>query len=104
MPPPASATYQRLRDYILATDLPGNSQPGPGAGRGPAERVIRLVGKVLTGSGITCYGNGVYSLICGDELSDCVTWPKASVAEPLRDELLQLCRQRLVNHFVLSGG
>ena len=31
----------------------------------------------------------------GEELSDAGTWPKASVAEPLRDELLQLCRQRL---------
>ena len=29
------------------------------------------------------------------ELSDAVTWPKASVAEPLREELLQLCRQRI---------
>ena len=29
------------------------------------------------------------------ELSNAVTWPKASVAEPLREELLQLCRQRL---------
>jgi ATP adenylyltransferase len=52
-----------------------------------------MVGKVLTGN--TRYGNGAYSLIGGDELSDCVTWPKASMAEPLRDELLQLCRQRL---------
>ena len=31
----------------------------------------------------------------GEELSDAGTWPKASVAEPLREELLQLCRQRL---------
>jgi len=29
------------------------------------------------------------------ELSDAVTWPKASVAQPLRDQLLELCRQRL---------
>ncbi len=43
-----------------------------------------MVGKVLTGNGITAYGNGTYSLIGGDELSD---------AE--RDELQQLCRQRL---------
>ena len=54
-----------------------------------------MVGKVLTGNGITAYGNGAYSLIGGDELSDAVTWPKASVAEPLRDALQQLCRQRL---------
>ena len=44
----------------------------------------RMVGKVLTGNGITAYGNGAYSLIGGDELSD---------AE--RDALQQLCRQRL---------
>jgi hypothetical protein len=43
-----------------------------------------MVGKVLTGNGITAYGNGAYSLIGGDELSD---------AE--RDALRQLCRQRL---------
>ncbi len=48
------------------------------------ERVKRMVGKVLTGNGITAYGNGAYSLIGGDELSD---------AE--RDALQQLCRQRL---------
>ncbi len=44
-----------------------------------------MVGRVLTGNGITTYGNGAYSLIGGDELSD---------AE--RDELQLLCRQRLV--------
>jgi hypothetical protein len=54
-----------------------------------------MVGKVLTGNGITAYGNGAYSLIGGDDLSDAVTWPKASVAEPLRDALQQLCLQRL---------
>jgi hypothetical protein len=48
------------------------------------ERVKRMVGKVLTGNGITAYGNGAYSLIGGDELSDTE-----------RDELQQLCRQRL---------
>ncbi len=42
------------------------------------------MGKVLTGNGITAYGNGAFSLIGGDELSD---------AE--RDALQQLCRQRL---------
>ncbi|CAK6694039.1 hypothetical protein [Synechococcus sp. CBW1107] len=29
-----------------------------------------MLGKVLTGNGITAYGNGAYSLIGGDELSD----------------------------------
>jgi hypothetical protein len=63
-----------------------------------------MVGKVLTGNGITAYGNGAYSLIGGEELSDAVTWPKASVAEPLRDELQQLCRERQ-DHllFVIQG-
>ena len=44
-----------------------------------------MVGKVLTGNGITAYGNGAYSPIGDDELSD---------AE--RDAQQQLCRQRLV--------
>jgi hypothetical protein len=48
------------------------------------ERVKRMVGKVLTGNGITRYGKGAYTLIGGDELSDSE-----------RDALLQLCRQRL---------
>jgi hypothetical protein len=43
-----------------------------------------MVGRVLTGRGITAYGDGHYSLLGGDELSD---------AE--RDRLLELCRQRL---------
>jgi hypothetical protein len=48
------------------------------------ERVKRMVGKVLTGNGITRYERGTYDLVGGEELSD---------AE--REELLQLCRQRL---------
>ena len=48
------------------------------------ERVKRMVGKVLTGNGITRYERGAYDLVGGEELSD---------AE--REELLQLCRQRL---------
>ncbi len=64
------------------------------------ERVKRMVGKVLTGNGITLYERGTYDLVGGVaegfcaavELSDAGTWPKASVAEPLREELLQLCR------------
>ena len=54
-----------------------------------------MVGRVLTGNGITADGDGHDSLIGGESLSDGVTWPKASVAEPRRDELLKLCRQRL---------
>ena len=43
-----------------------------------------MVGKVLTGNGITRYERGTYDLVGGEELSD---------AE--RDQLLELCRQRL---------
>ena len=43
-----------------------------------------MVGRVLTGNGITRYGDGLYSLIGAEELSDSE-----------RDALLQLCRQRL---------
>jgi hypothetical protein len=47
------------------------------------ERVKRMVGKGLTGNGITRYERGTYGLVGGEELSN---------AE--REELLQLCRQR----------
>jgi hypothetical protein len=40
------------------------------------------MGKVLTGVGITAHGNGPYSMIGGDELSDAK-----------RDTLLELCRK-----------
>ena len=43
-----------------------------------------MVGRVLTGNGITRYDDGLYSLIGAEELSDSE-----------RDALLQLCRQRL---------
>jgi len=43
-----------------------------------------MVGKVLTGNGITRYERGTDDLVGGEDLSD---------AE--REELLQLCRQRL---------
>jgi len=72
-------------------------QNPPGAGRGPAdpgrrrnpdrglpERLKRMVGKVLTGNGITSCERGTYALVGGEELSD---------AE--RDQLLQLYRQHL---------
>ena len=72
-----------------------------------------MVGKVLTGNGSTAYGNGAYSLIGGVaegfcaavELSDATTWPKASMAQPLRDALLQLFRERQ-DHllFVIQGA
>jgi hypothetical protein len=59
-------------------------QPGPRSQHGPADPGKRMLGRVLTGNGITAYGNGHYSLIGGDELSDTE-----------RDELQLLCRQRL---------
>jgi len=43
-----------------------------------------MVGKVLTGNGITRCEQGTYALVGGDELSDSE-----------RDQLLALCRQRL---------
>jgi len=48
------------------------------------ERVKRMAGKVLSGNGITRCEKGTYALLGGDELSDTE-----------RDELQQLCRQRL---------
>jgi hypothetical protein len=129
MPPTPSPTYERLRDYIakrirmshvyqplMLMELLGRRSPAPAQdvarrilGKGVTqieyytERVKRMVGKVLTGNGITRYNQGAYGLVGGIaegfcaavELSDAGTWPKASVAEPLRKELLQLCRQRL---------
>ena len=80
MPPHPSPTYERLQQTIawriLGEDVTQIDYT--------TERVKRMVGKVLTGNGITAYGNGAYRLIGGDELSDTEG-----------DELQQLCRQRL---------
>ena len=121
MPPTPSPTDERLRDYIakrmrmshvyqplMLMELLGRRSPAPAQDVARrilwedvtqidyyTERVKRMVGKVLTGNGITRYDQGAYGLVGGEELSDAGTWPKASVAEPLRDQLLQLCRQRL---------
>jgi hypothetical protein len=110
MPPPPSATYERLRDYIakqmrmshvyqplMLMELLGRRSPAPAQDVARrilgedvtqidyyTERVKRMVGKVLTGNGITHCEKGSYALVGGEELSD---------AE--REELLQLCRQRL---------
>jgi hypothetical protein len=110
MPPTASATYERLRDYIakrmrmshvyqplMLMELLGRRSPAPSQDVARqilgedvsqidyyTERVKRMVGKVLTGNGITRYERGAYGLVSGEELSD---------AE--RDQLLELCRQRL---------
>ena len=80
MPPHPSPTYERLQQTIARRILGEDVTQIDYS----TERVKRMVGKVLTGNGITAYGNGAYSLIGGDELSDTE-----------RDELQQLCRQRL---------
>ena len=110
MASPGSDSYQRLRVYIaermrmshvyqplMLLELLGRNSPAPAQDVARrilgedvtqidyyTERVKRMVGKVLTGNGITTYANGAYTLIGAAELSD---------AE--RDELQQLCRQRL---------
>ncbi len=110
MPPHPSSTYERLRHYIaermrmshiyqplMLMELLGRHSPAPAQDIARrilgedvtqidyyTERVIRMVGRVLTGNGITRYGDGLYTLIGAEELSDSE-----------RDALLQLCRQRL---------
>ena len=105
-----SQAYQRLPHYIaewmrmshiyqplMLMELLGRSRPAPAQDIARrilgedvtqveyyTERVKRMVGRVLTGNGITHYGNGLYTLIGAEELSDSE-----------RDALLQLCRQRL---------
>ena len=110
MATPCSDAFQRLRTYIaermrmshiyqplMLMELLSRSSPAPAQDVARrilgedvtqidyyTERVKRMVGKVLTGNGITAYANGAHSLIGGEELSDVE-----------RDELQQLCRQRL---------
>jgi predicted nucleotidyltransferase len=72
---------------------PCNRQPGPGAGHHPSDPGKRMVGRVLTGNGITRYGDGHYSLIGAEELSDSE-----------RDALLQLCRQEPTEAFQVCGA
>ena len=110
MPPTPSPTYERLRDTIarrmrmshvyqplMLMELLGRRSPAPAQDVARrilgedvtqieyyTERVKRMVGKVLTGNGITRYERGTYDLVGGEELSDVE-----------REELLKLCRQRL---------
>jgi hypothetical protein len=110
MPPTSSPTYERLRDYIasrmhmshvyqplMLMEHLGRRSAAPAQDVARrilgedvtqieyyTERVKRMVGKVLTGNGITRYDQGAYDLVGGEELSD---------AE--REELLERCRQRL---------
>jgi len=82
MPPPPSSTYQRLREYIaermrmshiyqplMLLELLGRSSPAPA--QDVARRILgsRWWAR-FTFNGITAYGNGAYSLIGGDALSD----------------------------------
>jgi len=110
MPPPPSATYERLRHYIaermrmshvyqplMLMELLGRRSPASAQDVARrilgedvtqidyyTERVKRMVGKVLTGNGITRSEKGTYALVGGEELSDSE-----------RDKLLALCHQRL---------
>jgi ATP adenylyltransferase len=110
MPPHHSPSYERLREYIaermrmshiyqplMLMELLGRHSPAPAEDIARrilgedvtqmeyyAERVKRMVGRMLTDNGITRYGDGLYSLIGTEVLSDSE-----------RDALLQLCRQRL---------
>jgi hypothetical protein len=56
------------------------------------ERDKRMVGKVLTGNGITRYERGAYDLVGGVAEGFCAA---VELSEAERDQLLQLCRQRL---------
>jgi len=113
LPPPPSATYQRLREYIaermrmshiyqplMLMELLGRRSPAPAQDVArrilgedvsqidyTTERVKRMVGKVLTGNGISRCEKGSYALVGGDELSD---------AE--RDQLLALKRKPSSRH------
>ena len=118
MPPHPSATYERIRQCIakrmrmshiyqplMLMELLGRRSPAPaqdGARRilGEdvtridyyTERVKRMVGKVLTGNGITRYERGTDDLVGGVAEGFCAA---VELSDAERDQLLQLCRQRL---------
>ena len=56
------------------------------------ERVKRMVGKVLTGNGITRYERGAYGLVSGVAEGFCAA---VELSDAEREELLELCRQRV---------
>jgi len=56
------------------------------------ERVKRMVGKVLTGNGITRCEKGSYALVGGEAEGFCAA---VELSDTERDQLLDLCRQRL---------
>jgi hypothetical protein len=118
MPQTPSPTYQRLRDYIarrmrmshvyqplMLMELLGRRSPAPAQDVARrilgedvtqidyyTERVKRMVGKVLTGNGITRYERGTYDLVGGVAEGFCAA---VEVSDAEREELLQLCRQCL---------
>ena len=51
-----------------------------------------MVGKVLTGNGITRYDQGAYVLVGGVAEGFCAA---VELSDAEREELLQLCRQRV---------
>jgi ATP adenylyltransferase len=55
-------------------------------------RVKRMVGKVLSGNGITRYERGADDLVGGVAEGFCAA---LELSDAERDQLLQLCRQRL---------
>jgi hypothetical protein len=99
MPQTPSPTYERLRKTIakrmrmshvyqplMLMELLGRRSPAPAQDVARrilgeyvtqidyyTERVKRMVGKVLTGNGITRYERGIYDLVGGEELSDAGT-------------------------------
>jgi hypothetical protein len=56
------------------------------------ERVKRMVGKVVNGNSITRYDQGAYDLVGGVAEGFCAA---VELSDAEREELLQLCRQRL---------
>jgi len=94
MPPIPSPTYERLRDTIarrmrmshidqplMLMELLGRRSPAPAQDVARrilgevvtqtdyyTERVKQMVGKVLTGNGITRYERGTYDLVGGEEV------------------------------------
>ena len=105
---------QRERDAQRASATPRHtppqqagphkeSRPGFPHASTPSPTDERLRDTIAKRMRMSHYERGTYNLVGGVaagfcaavELSDAVTWPKASVAEPLRDPLLELWRQRV---------
>jgi hypothetical protein len=73
------------------------------------ERVKRMVGKVLTGNGITRYERGTYDLVDGEELSDAerdeLRWLRnRTIQQRTADVFVQnTTNQRLIRNAFLQG-